>query len=149
MRRRNQITTVALCLVVVSMNTGVIAFSRRLPFAKAGRKRFLNSRISYSSSLAFQNNGQEPLKPSNAKLNRFEVTAPFLPSADQPQAIQEIVKRVEQGDKYSIFRYVFGGRRCKTFILLCVFEGRRGRIFILRSVFDGREGKNAILHRLS
>jgi transcription-repair coupling factor (superfamily II helicase) len=52
----------------------------------------LSSSISSSSSTTSSTN------------NKFQITAPFSPTGDQPQAIQQLVQQVRQGDKYSILR---------------------------------------------
>jgi excinuclease ABC subunit B len=38
----------------------------------------------------------------------FQVTAPFEPTGDQPQAIEQLAKQLQQGDQFSILRGVTG-----------------------------------------
>eukprot|EP00956_Cyclotella_meneghiniana_P023293 scaffold45117_cov32-Cyclotella_meneghiniana.AAC.5 len=64
-----------------------------------------------SSSLAFQiiGDGEESEQTllssiPSCQQNKFIITAQYPPTADQPQAIQGIVDRVENGDKFSILR---------------------------------------------
>jgi excinuclease ABC subunit B len=40
--------------------------------------------------------------------SKFEVTSPYQPMGDQPQAIDRLVKQVQRGDKYSILRGATG-----------------------------------------
>lgn len=42
------------------------------------------------------------------KENKFQVTAPYAPMGDQPQAIQRLVDQVERGDRCSILRGITG-----------------------------------------
>lgn len=36
--------------------------------------------------------------------SKFTITAPYPPTADQPQAIQSLVERFERGDKFAVLR---------------------------------------------
>ena len=38
----------------------------------------------------------------------FEVTAPFSPQGDQPQAIQQILKQLEEKDRFSVLQGITG-----------------------------------------
>lgn len=40
--------------------------------------------------------------------SKFEVTSPYQPMGDQPQAIDRLVKHIQRGDKYSILRGATG-----------------------------------------
>jgi excinuclease ABC subunit B len=48
------------------------------------------------------------LRKKRISSNKFQVTAPYSPTGDQPQAIQRLVEQVERGDKYSILRGITG-----------------------------------------
>ncbi|VEU41398.1 unnamed protein product [Pseudo-nitzschia multistriata] len=50
-----------------------------------------------------------PLPPS------FEVTSAYLPTGDQPEAIDRLVEQVQRGDKYSVLRGITGTG--KTFVM--------------------------------
>ena len=56
---------------------------------------------------------QHPLFGS--KSSDFQVTAPYEPTGDQPEAIQQLMKQLEKGDKYSILRGITGTG--KTFVM--------------------------------
>ncbi len=45
----------------------------------------------------------------------FEVTSPYSPTGDQPQAIDRLVEYIQRGDKYSILRGITGTG--KTFVM--------------------------------
>lgn len=45
---------------------------------------------------------------SNPNTSKFEVTSPYPPMGDQPEAIDRLVKQVQRGDKYSILRGATG-----------------------------------------
>ncbi|KAL9185530.1 hypothetical protein ACHAXT_003307 [Thalassiosira profunda] len=84
--------------------SGVSAFSARRAIRPSTR---LHARA--STSLAFQTDGQLSSSDDGRQLqqttqSKFTITAPYPPTADQPQAIQSIVDGVERGDKYSILR---------------------------------------------
>ena len=40
--------------------------------------------------------------------NKFQVTSPYSPTGDQPQAIELLVKQVSRGDKFSILKGITG-----------------------------------------
>lgn len=40
--------------------------------------------------------------------NKFEVTSPYHPSGDQPQAIDKLVEQVSRGDRFSVLRGITG-----------------------------------------
>ena len=42
--------------------------------------------------------------PPEVSGNKFQVTSPYEPTGDQPQAIDALVKQVQRGDKYSVLR---------------------------------------------
>jgi excinuclease ABC subunit B len=46
-------------------------------------------------------------KPNPTK-SKFEVTSPYQPMGDQPEAIDRLVKQIQRGDKYSILRGATG-----------------------------------------
>lgn len=54
--------------------------------------------------------------PSLGRLTRsFEVTAPYGPTGDQPQAIQQLVRQLEEGDPFSVLQGITGTG--KTFVM--------------------------------
>lgn len=54
----------------------------------------------------------------------FEVTAPFAPMGDQPKAIQQLLKQLEEGDRFSILKGITGTG--KTLVMSHVIA-RRGK----------------------
>ena len=122
----------ACCLAMISNSSFAHAFSlllrrRIIPTTFCRRKgiaigtpRYINNRYhTTATSLAFQTNGQihtnndqecdnldqqQQLQHERKRESKFRITAPYPPTADQPQAIQSIVSRVEKGDKFSILR---------------------------------------------
>lgn len=46
--------------------------------------------------------------PPKSQSNAFEVTSPYLPTGDQPQAIAKLVSQIERGDRYNILRGITG-----------------------------------------
>ena len=49
-----------------------------------------------------------PSPPQKSQSNIFEVTSPYSPTGDQPQAIAKLVSQIERGDRYSILRGITG-----------------------------------------
>ncbi|CAJ1942476.1 unnamed protein product [Cylindrotheca closterium] len=59
--------------------------------------------------------GQEDPLTRDAVKSGFEVTAPYEPMGDQPEAIQQLMKQLEEGDRFSILRGITGTG--KTFVM--------------------------------
>lgn len=58
----------------------------------------------------------ESSHPSLRPLTRpFEVTAPYEPTGDQPEAIRQLIQQLEEGDKFSTLRGITGTG--KTFVM--------------------------------
>lgn len=72
-----------------------------------------SSRFFSSFPVQASPNEQHPLL--GRKSTDFQVTAPYEPTGDQPQAIQQLMKQLEEGDKYSILRGITGTG--KTFVM--------------------------------
>jgi excinuclease ABC subunit B len=70
-----------------------------------------------SSALpVIDNDDKNPLCARLGKKSRpFQVTAPYEPTGDQPQAIQQLVQQLQEGDKYNILRGITGTG--KTFVM--------------------------------
>lgn len=68
-----------------------------------------------SSALPLENEYKDPLTCLGKNSRPFQVTAPYEPTGDQPQAIQQLVKQLREGDKYSILRGITGTG--KTFVM--------------------------------
>jgi RecG-like helicase len=106
-RRRNKGSMVlALCLLQQSRR--VAAFS---PSSRCFHPRSLQHRQWTRSpsrelfSTIAEREEELPLSSSTCtSTNKFQITAPFSPTGDQPQAIQQLVQQVQQGDRYSILR---------------------------------------------
>jgi hypothetical protein len=48
----------------------------------------------------------------------FEVTAPFEPQGDQPQAIEQLVRQIQEGDRFSVLKGITGtGKRWSCLLL--------------------------------
>ena len=45
----------------------------------------------------------------------FELTTPYEPTGDQPQAIETLVKQIERGDEYSVLKGITGSG--KSFVM--------------------------------
>ena len=125
---RRLIMTITISLVlrrVASFNTAatLIAFAPRwktqfhLTSAVAGvsilsgrsRPQLLRSRHFSTASLAStRDSNLERVRP-------FQVTSSYEPTGDQPLAIQQLVKQVQQGDKFSILQGITGTG--KTFVM--------------------------------
>jgi excinuclease ABC subunit B len=52
---------------------------------------------------------------NNKDIGKFQVTSPYPPMGDQPQAIETLVAQVQRGDKYSVLRGCTGTG--KTFVM--------------------------------
>lgn len=59
----------------------------------------------------------------------FQVTAPYLPTGDQPLAIQQLCQQLEQGDRFSILRGITGTG--KTFVMAHVIAARQQPTLVL------------------
>jgi hypothetical protein len=46
--------------------------------------------------------------------SRFELTTPYQPTGDQPQAIETLVRQIERGDRFSVLRGITGSGKSKT-----------------------------------
>lgn len=116
-RHRKKMTVMAFCLAASVDVSAAFSLSRRF-----STRRIMALRQT-STSLAFQNNGQEPFAPKEQKQNKFRITAPYPPAADQPKAIREICQRVQNGDKFSILRGCTGtGKfKCTRYPHACLF----------------------------
>ena len=96
----------ALCLLQ-HQSRRIIAFS---PSSRFFRPRSLQHRQwTRSPSHAIFSTSAEreedlPFSTTSISTNKFQITAPFAPTGDQPQAIVKLVQQVRQGDRYSILR---------------------------------------------
>lgn len=69
----------------------------------------------YTSDLT-QTEGNDGRDITNTKNNGlFQVTAPYEPTGDQPEAIRQLLKQLEGGDRFSILRGITGTG--KTFVM--------------------------------
>lgn len=59
--------------------------------------------------------GNDAIQNDTWKQSTFEVTASYEPTGDQPEAIQQILKQLEEGDRFSILRGITGTG--KTFVM--------------------------------
>lgn len=50
--------------------------------------------------------------------SRFEVTSPYEPTGDQPEAIERLVEQVSRGDRFSILRGMTGTGMCRSMALM-------------------------------
>lgn len=83
-----------------------LASTRRYPFP-------LNQSLCFKSTAAQPSLHHHPLLAS--KSNAFQVTAPYEPTGDQPQAIQQLQQQLKEGDKFSILQGITGTG--KTFVI--------------------------------
>jgi len=118
-RNASFLRNMALCLLLQR----AAAFSVRSHVVKRTSVRY-SPRIFSSSSSRFLSStaAQPPLlleeQPHpllGAKSSDFQVTAPYEPTGDQPQAIQQLMKQLKEGDRYSILRGITGTG--KTFVM--------------------------------
>mmetsp|Transcript_34862 Transcript_34862/g.75560 ORF Transcript_34862/g.75560 Transcript_34862/m.75560 type:complete len:1356 (+) Transcript_34862:124-4191(+) len=65
--------------------------------------------------LAVRMNHKAALASAPGSSLPFEVTSRFEPSGDQPQAIEKLIKNIEEGDRFSVLRGVTGSG--KTYVL--------------------------------
>ncbi|KAG7353282.1 excinuclease ABC subunit B [Nitzschia inconspicua] len=84
---------------------------RNDPLSRYKPARFSLTRQWYSSeTLQTENDSssKRPGLPHPPSGSKFEVTSPYQPMGDQPQAIDQLVKQIKRGDKYSILRGATG-----------------------------------------
>ena len=129
-RRRPLLSTMAASLLlsrtssfVIGTRAAKVAFQRTqsfptlLPFSQHGV--LVGSKFRPFSVLALSDSEIKPpieLHPSLGLLTApFEVTAPYEPTGDQPEAIQQLIKQLAEGDEFSILRGITGTG--KTFVM--------------------------------
>jgi superfamily II DNA or RNA helicase len=105
-RKRNKGNMMlALCLLQHQPRR-IVAFSPSSPFFRSRslqRQHWTRSpSLALFSTMAEREEDDLPLLSTST--NKFQITAPFSPTGDQPQAIQQLVQQVRQGDRYSILR---------------------------------------------
>ena len=72
-----------------------------------------SSSLSSSSSSSYHT-GTTPTTTKKKKM-MFQLTTPYEPTGDQPQAIDTLVNQIERGDKYSVLRGITGSG--KSFVM--------------------------------
>jgi excinuclease ABC subunit B len=114
-RRRNRKTlqSMALCLLIRRVSTFTI------PLHIGAQRSLLRPRAARFISNAHSAIDTDDKKPGCSRLGKksrpFQVTAPYEPTGDQPQAIQQLVQQLQDGDKYNILRGITGTG--KTFVM--------------------------------
>lgn len=78
--------------------------------AEEDNNNFINNSINLDDSIAVSQQAVEEVVEEEDHSSRscFQVTAQFRPSGDQPEAIEQLVKQLEEGDKYSVLRGITG-----------------------------------------
>ena len=105
---------VSLCLpskhhVLVQSFSATRLYSRTRSLARLAPLQAAGSRLYYSTD-ATQVHQPSAATSSDGKTTKqpLELTAPHDPAGDQPQAIQQLVQQLKDGDKYSILRGITG-----------------------------------------
>mmetsp|Transcript_1112 Transcript_1112/g.1711 ORF Transcript_1112/g.1711 Transcript_1112/m.1711 type:complete len:1351 (-) Transcript_1112:283-4335(-) len=86
------------------------ALSSRLP-----RRLAASSSSSTTSQLSSSSLASLEMIEKDSPRQSFQVTAPYEPMGDQPQAIEQLVKQLDEGDRFSILKGITGTG--KTFVM--------------------------------
>lgn len=110
--KRNSLSTMSIALMlnrVASLNLAYASSNHGLSSisSRGGRTRGL---------LPMRSSARLAVTAANSYHHRpFKVTAPYEPTGDQPEAIQQLLTQLNEGDKYSILRGITGTG--KTFVM--------------------------------
>jgi hypothetical protein len=106
----------SLAVSTVDNSTKIVDMKRRraatmmLYFSAAASAKVLRPSSTRWSRLAFQN---------LQRRSKFTITAPYPPTADQPQAIKSLVEKFERGDKFAVLRGCTGtGKICVQSLMI-------------------------------
>ncbi|KAL3941845.1 MAG: hypothetical protein SGBAC_003865 [Bacillariaceae sp.] len=95
-----------------------VAFSSALPLVP--RRSFVpfaasNTCLRFKSDVTPTEEPQQVPPSPNTGKSGFEVTSKYQPMGDQPEAIQQLLKQMDEGDRFSILRGITGTG--KTFVM--------------------------------